>query len=99
MSTDGAEATGEWTQRGTKSPLTFSKKNKPTPEPKIVGKEQIWEGKLPLGAGLEYRFVLRPTKTESGEIRGKLNSLDEGFNGLKVHCPVLALFTEACDPL
>jgi uncharacterized protein len=80
----GSESTGEWTQRGMKLPLNFSKKDKPTPEPKIVGKEEIWEGKLPIGAGLEYRFVLRLAKTESGEVLGKLDSLDEGFNGLKL---------------
>ena len=77
----GSESTGEWTQRGMKLPLNFSKKDKPTPEPKIVGKEEIWEGKLPIGAGLEYRFVLRLAKTDSGEVLGKLDSLDEGFNG------------------
>ena len=80
----GTEATGEWAQRGTKLPLTFFKKDKPTPEPKIVGKEQIWEGNLPLGAGMQYRIVLRLAKTESGEILGKLESLDEGFKGLKL---------------
>jgi uncharacterized protein len=80
----GSESTGEWTQRGMKLPLTFSKKDKPTPEPKIVGNEEIWEGKLPIGAGLEYRFVLRLAKTESGEVLGKLDSLDEGFKGLKL---------------
>ncbi len=84
MNAAGTEATGEWTQRGTTLPLTFSKKDKPTPEAKVVGKEQIWEGKLPLGAGLEYRLVLRMAKTESGEILGKLDSLDEGFKGLKL---------------
>jgi uncharacterized protein len=84
LNATGTEATGEWTQRGTKFPLTFSKKDKPTPEPKIMGKEEIWEGKLPIGAGLEYRFVLRLAKTESGEVLGKLDSLDEGFKGLKL---------------
>ncbi len=85
----GTEAAGEWTQRGAKWPLTLSKKDKPTPEPKIVGKEQLWEGKLPLGAGLHYRFVLRLAKTESGEILGKLDSPDEGFKGLKLSSIVL----------
>ena len=80
----GTEATGEWIQRGVKLPLSFFRKEKPTPEPKIVGKEQLWEGKLPLGAGLSYRFVLRLAKTETGEILGKLDSPAEGFNGLKL---------------
>ena len=64
----GTEAVGTWTQRGASLPLTFVKKDKPTPEPKIVGKEQIWEGKLSVGAGLELRLVLRLAKTEAGEI-------------------------------
>ena len=42
----GTEATGTWTQRGGQLPLSFVKKDKVTPEPKLVGKEQIWEGKL-----------------------------------------------------
>jgi uncharacterized protein len=85
----GTEATGEWAQRGAMLPLTFTKQDTPTPEPKIVGKEQIWEGKLPIGAGIEYRFVLRLAKTESGEILGKLDSLDEGFSGLKLSAVAL----------
>ena len=85
----GTEAVGEWSQRGAKWPLTFLKKTKPTPEPKIVGKEQFWEGKLPLGAGLSYRFLVRLAKTESGEILGKLDSPDEGFKGLKLSSIVL----------
>jgi uncharacterized protein len=80
----GTEATGEWMQRGAKLPLSFSKKDKPTPEPKIVGKEQIWKGNLPLGAGIHYRIVLRLAKTESGEMAGKLESLDEGIKALKL---------------
>jgi len=80
----GTKAVGEWIQRGAKLPLTLVKKDKPTPEPKIVGKEQLWEGKLPVGAGMHFRLVLRLARTESGEMIGKLDSPDEGFKGLKL---------------
>jgi uncharacterized protein len=84
LNASGTEATGTWSQRGVNLPLNFSKKDKPTPEPKVVGKEQIWEGKLPIGAGLEYRLVVHLSKTEAGEWLGKLDSLEEGFKGLKL---------------
>jgi uncharacterized protein len=80
----GTQATGQWSQRGANLPLTFTKKDKPTPEPKLVGKEQFWQGKLPIGNGIHYRFLLRLATTETGEILGKLDSLDEGFKGLKL---------------
>jgi pimeloyl-ACP methyl ester carboxylesterase len=84
LNAEGTEATGTWSQRGASLPLTFSKKDKPTPEPKIVGKEQIWEGKLPVGVGVEYRLVVRLNKTEAGDWLGRLDSLEEGFKGLKL---------------
>jgi pimeloyl-ACP methyl ester carboxylesterase len=79
-----SEASGTWTQGGGSFELTFVKKDKVTPEPKIVGNEQVWEGKLPVGAGLEFRFVLHLGKSENGELLGKLDSLDEGHKGLKL---------------
>jgi pimeloyl-ACP methyl ester carboxylesterase len=78
------EASGTWVQGGGSLELTFQKKERATPEPKIVGREQIWEGKLPVGAGLEFRFVLHLGKSESGELLGKLDSPDEGHRGLKL---------------
>ncbi len=45
------EATGTWTQRGAALPLSFVKKDKATPQPKPVGPEQIWEGKIDTGGG------------------------------------------------
>jgi pimeloyl-ACP methyl ester carboxylesterase len=83
------EVAGTWTQGGASFPLTLAKKDKATPEPKIVGKEQIWEGKLPVQAGIQFRLVLQLAKTETGEILGKLDSLDEGFKGLKLSSIVL----------
>ena len=46
LNTDGTEATGTWKQRGVSLPLTFRRTERPTPVPKLVGPEQIWEGKL-----------------------------------------------------
>ena len=80
----GTQASGQWNQQGANLPLTFIKKDKPTPEPKLVGKEQLWQGKLPIGNGIHYRFLLRLATTETGEMLGKLDSLDEGFKGLKL---------------
>jgi pimeloyl-ACP methyl ester carboxylesterase len=84
LNAEGTEASGTWSQRGASLPLTFSKKDKPTPDPKIVGKEQIWEGKLPIGIGLEYRLVVRLGKSVADEWLGTLDSLEEGFKGLKL---------------
>jgi uncharacterized protein len=80
----GTEATGTWTQGGGVLPLTFVKKDKVTPEPKIVGDEEIWEGKLGLGAGLELRLVVRVRKTEDGRVLGKFESPDQGAAKLKM---------------
>lgn len=84
MNAAGTEADGTWSQRGANLPLKFVKKDKLTPTPAIVGQEQLWEGKLPVGAGLEYRLVLHLGKTAAGEWLGKLDSLEEGFKGLKL---------------
>jgi len=83
------EAAGSWTQGGGTTPLTLVKKDKATPEPKIVGKEQIWEGKLALNAGIGLRFVLHVAKTEDGGTVAKLDSLDEGLKGLKLSSVIL----------
>ncbi len=84
-----SEATGTWIQGGASLPLSFVKKDKVTPEPKIVGKEQIWEGKLPVKAGIQFRLVVRLAKTDTGEILGKLDSPDEGHKGLALSSIVL----------
>ena len=80
----GTEATGTWTQRGASLPLNFVKKDKATPEPMLVGKEQIWEGKLSVGAGVALRLVVRIQKIEGGMLRGKLDSPDQGAKGLRL---------------
>jgi pimeloyl-ACP methyl ester carboxylesterase len=80
----GTEAIGTWTQHGTSLPLTLTKKDRATPEPKTVGQEQIWEGKLSAGAGIQLRVVVRLAKTESGEILGTFESLDQSAQKLKL---------------
>jgi pimeloyl-ACP methyl ester carboxylesterase len=60
------------------------KKDRPTPEPKVVGKEQVWEGKLSAGAGIELRLVLRVGKTDSGELIGTFESPDQSAEKFKL---------------
>ena len=55
MNAAKTEAKGNWTQRGATLPLTFVKRDKVAPMPMPVGKEQLWEGKLSVGAGLSLR--------------------------------------------
>jgi len=85
MNAGGTEATGTWKQRGAELPLTFVKKDKPTPEPKVVGPEQLWEGKLKAGAGIELRLALHLSKTETGGMVGTFDSLDQGQKGIKLN--------------
>jgi pimeloyl-ACP methyl ester carboxylesterase len=80
----GTEAAGKWTQRGASLPLTFVKKDKVTPEPKMVGNEEIWEGKLSTGSGIDLRLVVRMQKTEDGRLVGKFESPDQGAMRLKL---------------
>ncbi len=80
----GTEATGTWTQRGGQLPLSFVKKDKATPEPKLVGKEQIWEGKLGPGPAQGLRLVVRVQKTEDGRLLANFQSPDQGAMKLKV---------------
>lgn len=80
----GTEAAGTWNQGASTLPLTFIRKDRATPEPKVLGAEEFWEGKLPIGPGLSYRFTLRVARTDAGTLIGKLDSPDEGFKGLKL---------------
>ena len=80
----GTEAVGNWTQRGASLPLSFMKKDKVTPGPKLVGEEQIWEGKLGLGAGASLRLVVRVQKTEDGRLLGRFESPDQSAQKLKL---------------
>jgi pimeloyl-ACP methyl ester carboxylesterase len=47
-------------------------------------KEQVWEGKLPIGAGLSLRLVLRVTTDADGKQVATIDSPDQGAKGLKV---------------
>jgi uncharacterized protein len=89
MNAAKTEAKGTWTQRGTSLPLTFVKKDKVAPLPMPVGKEQLWEGKLSVGAGLTLRLVLHVQKTEGGGLVGKLDSPDQGAKGMHVNSVAL----------
>jgi uncharacterized protein len=80
----GTEAVGTWTQHGTSVPLTLTKKDRATPEPKTVGQEQIWEGMLSAGAGIQLRLVVRLAKAESGEMLGTFESPDQTAQKLKL---------------
>jgi uncharacterized protein len=89
LNADGTEAVGTWTQHGASLPLTFTKKDRATPAPKVVGPEQIWEGKLETGAGLGLRVVVRLVKSETGEMLGTLNSPDQSAQNLKLNSVAL----------
>ena len=78
LNASGTESVGTWIQRGTRLPLTLMRKARATAEPKPVGPEQIWEGKLAVGLGLQLRIVARIFKTESGAFAGTFESPDQG---------------------
>ncbi len=80
----GTEAVGTWSQRGVNLPLTLTRKARATAQPKIVGPEQIWEGKLAVGGGAQLRLVVRLSKSASGELAGILESPDQGAFKMKV---------------
>src|SRR5262249_54097581 len=62
LNAEGSEAAGTWSQGGVQLPLTFKQTKTPTPVPKIAGAEQVWEGKLNVGAGLSLRIVVHVGK-------------------------------------
>ena len=80
----GTEAVGTWSQRGHDLPLSFKQTKTPTPMPRIVGPEQIWEGKLSVGAGLSLRLVFHVGKTADGTLMARMDSPDQGAKGIKV---------------
>ncbi len=49
-----------------------------------VPAEQVWEGKLSIGAGLSLRIVVHVGKTAEGKLTAKMDSPDQGARGLKV---------------
>ncbi len=89
MNAGATEATGTWTQRGVALPLAFVKKDGPPPVPKIVGPEQLWEGKLSVQAGIDLRLAIHLQKTDAGRLVGTFDSLDQGQNGIKLSSATL----------
>jgi pimeloyl-ACP methyl ester carboxylesterase len=79
----GTEAAGDWSQGGGKLPLTLKKVDRSTAAAP-PGKEEIWEGKLAVQAGLEMRLVLHVVKAEKGAWTATFDSPDQGAKGLKV---------------
>jgi pimeloyl-ACP methyl ester carboxylesterase len=84
LNAGGDEVAGTWSQRGANLPLTFKKTDTPMTVAKIVGPEQIWEGKLEAGAGISLRIVVHMGKTADGTLMATLDSPDQGARGLKV---------------
>ncbi|MFO0909345.1 MAG: alpha/beta hydrolase [Isosphaeraceae bacterium] len=80
----GNEAEGQWIQGGQTFPLTLKKVATPKAAPAAAGKEQIWEGKIAIGAGLQLRMVLRVKKAPDGSLSAVADSPDQGAKGLKV---------------
>jgi uncharacterized protein len=61
-------------------------KTKATPKSNtdVAAPEQVWEGKLTVGAGLSLRIVVHVGKTAEGKLTAKMDSPDQGAKGLKV---------------
>ena len=82
---------------GCSAPLTFKQTKTPTAVPKIVGPEQVWEGKLEIGAGLSLRIVVHVGKTADGKLMATMDSPDQGAKGLKVDTVTLDKTTLAFE--
>ncbi len=54
------------------------------PGTETAAAEQVWEGKLSVGAGLSLRIVVHVGKTAEGKLTAKMDSPDQGARGLKV---------------
>ncbi|HKM55919.1 MAG TPA: alpha/beta fold hydrolase [Isosphaeraceae bacterium] len=46
--------------------------------------QQVWEGKLAVGAGLSLRIVVHVSRMAGGKIRATMDSPDQGAKGLKI---------------
>ena len=55
-----------------------------SPDTDAAAPEQVWEGKLGVGAGLSLRIVVHVGKTAEGKLTAKMDSPDQGAKGLKV---------------
>jgi pimeloyl-ACP methyl ester carboxylesterase len=54
------------------------------PDSLTTAPEQLWEGKLAVGAGMSLRIVVHISKTAEGKLTAKMDSPDQGARGLKV---------------
>lgn len=84
--------------------LTASSKGddpKPQAPPKPVGTkptaEQVWEGKLSVGAGMNLRIVVHIGKSADGKQTATMDSPDQGARGLKVDTVALDKTTLAFE--
>ncbi len=85
LSADRLTLDGTWTQGGGSLPLVFRRKDagvtvKPA-SGKPAGPAGIWQGVLDAG-GVRLRLQLHVDADEHGQLTGKLDSLDQGANGL-----------------
>jgi pimeloyl-ACP methyl ester carboxylesterase len=80
----GNEAVGTFTQGAGKFPLTLKMSEAPADAAKPAGNEQLWEGKLSVGAGLQLALVLHVFKDAAGALTAKFDSPDQGAKGLRV---------------
>lgn len=83
LNKEGTEAVGTWSQAGGQFDLTLKKTDKAPDNPKIQGKEQVWEGKLDVG-GISLRLVFRMGKDADGATVAALDSPDQGAKGIRV---------------
>jgi pimeloyl-ACP methyl ester carboxylesterase len=85
LNDEGTEAVGTWKQGGGSLPLTLKLQTEAqVAASKLVGKEDVWEGKLALPGGLSLRMVFHVGKTAGGSLRATFDSPDQGAKGLKV---------------
>ncbi len=83
LNANGDEAVGTFTQNGAKVPLTLKRRIEAAVAV-VAGKEQLWEGKLSVGAGLQLRLVFHILKDDAGKYTATMDSPDQGAKGIKI---------------
>ena len=83
LNAKGDEAVGTFSQGGGKFPLTLKKAAAEAPVD-LNAKEQVWEGKLSIGVGMQLRMVFHILKDDAGKYTGTFDSPDQGAKGLKL---------------
>lgn len=97
VSNSGDEAVGIFQQGAAKFPLTLKKTGSRTVSNKPAGNEQIFEGRIAAGPGLQLRVVVHVLKDESGGLTAKFDSPDQGAMGLPVKSVKLDKTTFSLD--